>query len=95
MYARLVRFDLQPGKESVATDLARDLVPQIRQHPGCQAVTVFGEAGNGPFNLYVLWSSQEEADAAATVIGPQLAQHLQGNTVSPYDAHLYPVIQSA
>jgi hypothetical protein len=31
MYVRLVSFALPAGKESVAADLARDLVPEIRQ----------------------------------------------------------------
>jgi hypothetical protein len=35
VYARLVSFVLQAGKESVAGELARDLVPDIRQQQGC------------------------------------------------------------
>lgn len=95
MYTRLVHFALQDGKESVAGDLARDLVPAIRQQPGCQAVTCFGDTESGQYYLYALWSSQEEADAAARVISPRLERHLAGNVVAPPERRLYPVIESA
>ena len=95
MYARLVSFALQDGKESVAAELARDLVPDVRRQPGCQAVTCFGDSESGRYYLYVLWGSQEEADAAAAVMAPKLQKHLAGNTVAPPERNLYPVIESA
>ena len=95
MYARLVNFALQNGKASVATDLARDLVPAISQQPGCEAVTCFGDSESGQYYLYVLWGTQEEADAAATVIAPRLERHLAGNVTAPPERHLYSVIESA
>lgn len=95
MYIRLVAFVLQAGKESVATDLARDLVPAIRQQPGCEAVTFFGDADSGQYYLYVLWGSEDEANAAARVIAPRLERHLADNTVGPPQRHLYRVLASA
>jgi hypothetical protein len=95
MYARLVSFDLQSGKESVAAELARDLVPSISQQPGCRAVTCFGDSDGGRYYLYVLWGSEEEANAAAVDMAPRLQQHLAGNTIAPPERHLYPVIESA
>jgi hypothetical protein len=95
MYARLVSFDLQDGKESVAAELARDLVPSISQQPGCQAVTCFGDSQSGRYYLYVLWGSAEEAHAAAADMAPRLERHLAGNTVAAPERNLYPVISSA
>jgi quinol monooxygenase YgiN len=95
MYVRLVSFALQDGKEAVAGELTRDLVPMIRQQPGCQAVSVFGDAASRQYYLYVLWSSAEDAHAAADVMAPRLAGHLAGHTVAPPERHLYPVIESA
>jgi quinol monooxygenase YgiN len=95
MYARLVTFALRNGKKSVATDLARDLVPAIRQQPGCQAATCFGDSESGQYYLYVLWSSEEEANAAARIMAPKLERHLAGNTVAPPERQLYPVLESA
>ena len=93
MYARLVSFAIQSGKESLATDLARDLVPDIRQQLGCQAGTCFGDSQTGQYYLYVLWGSQEEANAAASDMAPKLQRHLAGNTVGPPERLLYPVIR--
>jgi heme-degrading monooxygenase HmoA len=95
MYVRLVNFALQDGKASVAVDLAQDLVPAIQQQPGCQTVTCFGDPDSGRYYLYVLWGSEEEANAAATVIAPRLERHLAGNVVAPPERSLYPVLASA
>jgi heme-degrading monooxygenase HmoA len=95
MYVRLVTFALQNGKASVAADLARDLVPAIRQQPGCQAATCFGDSESGQYYLYVLWSSEDEANAAARIIAPRLERHLAGNTMAPPERYLFPVIESA
>ena len=95
MYARVVRFNLAPGNEAVATDLARDLVPAISRQPGCRAVTCFGDAESGQYGLYVLWNSQEEAHAAAKAMRPKLDQHLRGHALRPPETGLFKVIESA
>jgi heme-degrading monooxygenase HmoA len=95
MYVRLLRFALAPDKEAVATALARDLVPEISRQPGCRAVSCFGDAESGQYGLYVLWNSQEEANAAANVIRPKLDQHLSGHALRPPEAGLFRVIESA
>jgi hypothetical protein len=79
----------------VASELARDLIPEISQQPGCRAVTCFGDAESGQYGLYVLWSSHEDADAAATIIAPKLEHYLKGNVLMPADKQLFPVIQAA
>jgi quinol monooxygenase YgiN len=58
VYARLVSFALQSGKESVAAELARDLVPAIRQQPGCRAASCFGDSRSGQ---YYPWRRLSEA----------------------------------
>ncbi len=57
MYVRLVRFDLPLDKESVAADLARDLVPEIRQQPGCRAVTCFGDPPKAVSTAYMFFGA--------------------------------------
>ena len=90
-YARLVRFSCGPGDEAPAKLIAEDLAPQIRQQPGCQQVVVFGDV-DGEGGLFVLWDSQEQADAAARIISPQLQQHLAGHVTGPPDMRLFPVL---
>ncbi len=95
MYVRLVRFAFGPGKQDAAGNLAADLVPAIRSRPGCKGVTFFGDHADGEYGLYVLWDTQENADAAAAVIGPKLSQHLAGNVQRPADIRLFEVLQTS
>ncbi len=95
MYARLVSFTLHNGNESVAAELARDLVPDVSRLPGCQAASCFGDAQSGQYYIYVLWASEEQANAAAAIMAPRLDRYLAGHTVAPPERKLYPVIESA
>ena len=95
MFVRLVRFSFGPGKQAAAQNLANDLVPAIQARPGCKAVTFFGDDSDGEHGLYVLWASQEDADAAAEVISPRLQQGLAGNVQGPPAIRLFQVIGPA
>jgi quinol monooxygenase YgiN len=92
-FARLVRFTCDPGDEAPARALAGDLAPLIKAQPGCEAVVVFGDA-DGEGGVFVLWDSQEHADAAAAFIRPKLDEHLAGHLTGPPDARLFPVLAS-
>ena len=92
MYARLVRFSAGPGFGARAQDLASELGPLISVQPGCQAVTVFGDGSDGVYGIYVLWDTQENADAAAGVVRPRLNEHLAGHVNSPPETRLFDVL---
>ena len=92
-YARLVRFSCKPGDVAPAKAIAEDLAPVIRQQPGADKVVVFGDS-DGEGGLFVLWCCEDHANAAATVIGPQLEQHLAGHLTAPRQARLFPVLSS-
>ena len=93
MFVRLVRFSVGPGNEATAQALAEDLAPLIAQQPGCQHVTVFGD-DSGECGLFVLWDSQDNANAAAQVVRPKLDAHLPGKIQAPPDARLFRVLGS-
>jgi quinol monooxygenase YgiN len=92
MYARLVRFSLGTGKRATAKALADDLAPLIASQPGCVSVSIFGDATDGEYGIFVLWDSQANADSASQVIRPKLDEHLSGHVQSPPDARLFEVI---
>ena len=94
MFARLVRFSLAPGGDDAARALADDLTPLIAAQPGCQHVTVFGNDRDGEYGIFVLWDSQEHADAAARLVRPKLDEHLAGHVQSPPDTRLFHVLSS-
>ncbi len=94
MYARLVRFSLGPGNETKAQELAEEMAPLIAEQPGCEAVTVFGDHGEGDYGIYVLWDTQEHADIAAGVVRPRLNEHLAGNAKAPPETRLFEVLKA-
>lgn len=95
MFARLVRFSLASGSEAKAQELADELTPMISAQPGCQAVTIFGDHSGGEHGIYVLWDTQEHADAAAGLVRPQLDKHLAGSVTAPPQPKLFAVLGSA
>lgn len=95
MFARLVRFTLALGSEMKAQKLADELTPLIAAQPGCQAVTIFGDPVDGQYGIYVLWDTQEHADAAAGLVRPQLDKHLAGSVTAPPEPRLFQVLGSA
>ncbi len=92
MYARLVRFSFGPGKHAAAQAIAHTVAPLIAAQPGCGGVTVFGDEADGEYGLFVLWGSEDEANAAAQVVRPKLDEHLAGNSQGPPDARLFKVL---
>lgn len=74
--------------------MADDLVPAIKQQPGCLSAVFFGGGEDGECGLCVLWDSHESADAAAGVISPKLGQHLAGNVTGTPERRLFPVLAS-
>ena len=89
MYTRLVRFSLGPGNEAQVQELAEELGPLISVQPGCQAVTVFGDHGEGDYGVYVLWDTQEHADTAAGIVRPRLNEHIAGIATAPPETRLF------
>jgi len=94
MYLRLVRFTLSEGSRSRAQAMADDLIPAIKEQPGCISAMFFGGEEDGESGICVVWDSREHADAAAAVISPRLEQHLAGNVTGPPDRRLFLVIAS-
>jgi len=92
MYARLVRFSFGPGKHAAAQAIADNIAPLISSQPGCQSVTVFGDETDGEYGIFVLWDSQDSANAAAPLMRPKLDEHLAGNAKGPPDARLFKVL---
>jgi hypothetical protein len=94
MYTRLVRFSLGPGKQDVAQALADDIAPLIESQAGCGGVTVFGDENDGEYGLFVLWETEEQANAAARLVRPKLDELLSPHAKGPPDARLFKLISN-
>ena len=93
MFARLVYSILGRGCGRRPTNWRADLAPQIRGLRDCKSVIVFGDDLDGQYGLFVLWDTQEDADAAASVIAPQLQAHLAGKVTEEPTRRLFTVIE--
>lgn len=78
MNLRLVQFSLGPDSRAGAEAIADELVPAIRERPGCQSCTFFADYETGDYGLVVLWESRDDARDAAAIIGPKLTAALAG-----------------
>jgi quinol monooxygenase YgiN len=94
MYLRLVRFTLSEEGRARAQAMADDLIPAIKQQPGCVSAAFFGGGEDGESGVCVLWDNQEHANAAAAAIRPMLDRHLAGNVSVEPDARLFTVLAS-
>lgn len=92
-FARLVRFSCTPGDSRPAQAVADDLTPLIKEQPGCEFVVVFGD-DSGEAGLFVVWDSQEDANAAAAIIRPKLDQLLSGHVTAPPETGLFPILST-
>jgi len=92
MLLRLVRFKLSDGNQSRAQSFADELIPAIKQQPGCLRAVFFGGGPDGDCGMSVLWDSQAHADAAYATINPKLQALLIGKIVGPADIRNFPVL---
>lgn len=94
MYLRLVRITLEPGARSAAQKLADEFVPAIKAQNGCNECVFFADDNSGDYGIVVLWNSKEDAEAAASVIGPRLAQAISEVSDEPADIRLFEVFET-
>ena len=93
MYLRLVKITLEPGSRSAAQNLADEFVPAIKAQNGCNECVFFADDNSGDCGIVVLWNSKEDADAAAPVIGPRLAQAISEVSDEPANIRLFEVYE--
>ncbi len=92
MLLRLVRFTLDQATVSQAQSLADNLIPAIRQQPGCLSAAFFGGGSDGDCGLSVLWDNQAHADAAFALINPKFQALIAGKVIAPADIRNFPVL---
>ena len=93
MYARLVRLQLAAQERGRFEELVADLRPLIEARPGFVSATFFGDDHAGEWGVFVLWESEDAANASAAVMRPRLDAHLRGHLQAPPDTRLYEVLQ--
>ncbi len=93
MYAQLSIITLGPGTRPVAEKLANQFAPALRTLKGFKRVTFIGDDTVGEYMSLSLWESKEAAEAAATVISPQLEQAVSGIAKVPPTRRFFEVYE--
>ena len=95
MFIRMLNFQIQENKKADLITIMDDMVPKIRSLKGCKDCMFVMHESDDHYALLVFWNSREDAEAAASFIGPQLLpalNRISKETVSP---RLYEVYQPA
>lgn len=83
MYARLVIFEVGPGKRSTIEKLVDEFDPLYRAQKGFRHMFVIGDEATGEYGSFSVWESKEDAKAANAVSAPQLQQAFTGLLQGP------------
>jgi heme-degrading monooxygenase HmoA len=83
MYARLVIFEVGPGKRSTIEKLVDEFDPLSRAQKGFRHMFVIGDEATGEYGSFSVWESKEDAKAANAVSAPQLQQAFTGLLQGP------------
>ena len=94
MHARLLLFNVKPGRGSKARALANKLNDAFKNLKGFESATYLsGDVTVGSYAVLVLWKSFEEAVAGRDVLLPKLKEVLNGRLQGPIWYPLFEVIE--
>jgi heme-degrading monooxygenase HmoA len=93
MYARLIQFKMGPGTRSTAEAIIADRGKALSEAKGMISSHFVGDDATGEYGVFVLWESQEDAEAFFKVSFPVAQQALKGLLEEPAQVHLYEVIE--
>jgi hypothetical protein len=91
----MLNFQIQENKKADLITIMDNMVPKVRSLKGCKDSIFVMHESDDHYALLVFWNSREDAEAAASFIGPQLLpalNRISKETVSP---RLYEVYQTA
>ena len=96
MYARMVRFTVEPGMRSMAETLIEGANTLYNALKGFKHVTYFGDEAVGEYGAFSLWESAaysgQKEDAAIT-LNPKLEETLDGVSKGPPIIQLFEFIE--
>ena len=95
MFIRLVQFNLGPRNEAAAKELADSFFPKIRAQTGCQSVVMIMDDEAGDYGLIIHWQSEDDANTAAQVIGPELMPAIAHIATAEASVRLYEVYNAS
>ena len=92
MYIRMLNFETTAGQKAEVIGIMEEIIPKIKAM-GCKDCMLIMHESDNHYALLVFWESQQQADAAAPVIGPQLIPRVNRIAKQPVVPRLYEVYQ--
>lgn len=95
MYIRMLYFQTNAEKKSDMLKIMDTMIPKIKAQKGCKDCMFIMHDTDGRYALLVFWATKENADAATSVIGPQMIPAVNKIAKKPVNPLLYEVYQPA
>ena len=81
MFARVNLVQTEPDARAKMEAAASRMTPVFRRAKGFQSITFFGNDEEGTYGSISIWASKEDAEAAASAIGPQMRDTLDAEGI--------------
>ena len=94
MFIRMLNFQIQENKKADVIRIMDDMMPNVRSLKGCKDCMFIMHESDDHYALLVFWDSRENADSAASFIGPQLLPALNKISRGNVSPRLYEVYES-
>jgi hypothetical protein len=91
MYIRMIVFQTNGNKKDEATKIMDRMLPKIGKQPGCKGCDFLVHEKDGRYALLVYWETEQHAETAAPIIGPEMTPSLNRISTKPVDPILYKV----
>ena len=93
MYIRMLNFETTANKRVEVIGIMEETIPKIKAM-GCKACMLIMHESDNHYALLVSWDSKEQADAAASIIGPKLIPTLKRISKEAVVPRLYEVYEA-
>jgi hypothetical protein len=95
MYIRMLNFQTVGHKKAQAQSIMDTMIPFIRSLRGCKDCIFIMHDLDDSYALLVFWETEEDADAAAGLIGPKMLPSLNKISREAINPVLYEVYEPA
>jgi quinol monooxygenase YgiN len=93
MFIRILNFQIRENKKTEVLTIMDNIIPKIRSLKGCVDCMFIMNESDDHYALLVFWDSKQDADTAASFIGPQLIPALNRISKENVTPRLYEVYQ--
>jgi len=91
----MLNFQIRENEKAGVVTIMDNMIPKIRSQKGCIDCMFIMHESDDHYALLVFWDSKQDADTAASFIGPRLIPALNRISKENITPRLYEVYQPA